>query len=281
MSNLRHQPEHVCEIRISPLAGVHAIRMSSARAFEKHWHDCFGVGLMDEGGQVSWSGRGRVEALAGQVITVNPGEVHDGVPLQQQKRRWRMVYASPTTLNELIGLNDGIALELIRPVVEDPVVVSALSKVFSLWSETAMVTERHLLEEQLAHAWGLLSMRHGNRMKKTEPNCALAVVRTCLLDQLGEPPTLADLAQEVGLSRFQLVRHFSREFGLPPYAWLRQHQLQYAKTLIARGLDLSAAAGQSGFSDQSHMTRAFARQLGYTPGAWQRAHKAASVGSFF
>ncbi|SQI36332.1 AraC-like ligand binding domain [Serratia plymuthica] len=49
-------------------------------SFGRHTHDQFGIGLMDRGAQKSLSGRGRVESSAGDIITVNPGEVHDGSP---------------------------------------------------------------------------------------------------------------------------------------------------------------------------------------------------------
>ena len=65
-------PIHTCTLHPGPVAGVHAVQMHSARAFGKHWHDSFGFGLMDQGGQVSASGRGQVLALAGQIITTNP-----------------------------------------------------------------------------------------------------------------------------------------------------------------------------------------------------------------
>ena len=44
-------PIHTCTLHPGPVAGVHAVQMHSARAFGKHWHDSFGFGLMDEGGQ--------------------------------------------------------------------------------------------------------------------------------------------------------------------------------------------------------------------------------------
>ena len=65
-------PIHTCTLHPGPVAGVHAVQMHSARAFGKHWHDSFGFGLMDEGGQVSASRRGQVLTLAGQIITTNP-----------------------------------------------------------------------------------------------------------------------------------------------------------------------------------------------------------------
>ncbi len=73
------------------LAGTVAIEATSARAFGRHSHDTYGFGVIDGGAQRSSSGRGPVEAGAGDVITVNPGEVHDGAPIGCGPRTWRML----------------------------------------------------------------------------------------------------------------------------------------------------------------------------------------------
>lgn len=52
----------------------------SNHIFPRHSHDQFGVGVIDFGAQHSWSGIGRVDASAGDIIMVNPGEMHDGEP---------------------------------------------------------------------------------------------------------------------------------------------------------------------------------------------------------
>src|SRR5437660_81246 len=43
------------------------------------------------------------------------------------------------------------------------------------------------------------------------------------------------------------------------------------RVLVRDGVTLAAAAAETGFADQSHLTRVFARQFGFTPGAWRRA----------
>lgn len=58
------------------MCGVDAVLADTAQVFGRHTHDQFGVGLIDRGAQKSASGRGMVEAGAGDIITVNPGEVH-------------------------------------------------------------------------------------------------------------------------------------------------------------------------------------------------------------
>lgn len=250
----------------SPVAGAYAVHMHSNRAFARHSHDCFGLGLMDVGGQVSASGRGQVESLPGNIITTNPGEVHDGLPLQRLARRWRMVYFSTQVMADAVGLE---AVELTRPVLDDAELRQALDALLRGWapsSEQAQGTE-----EVLTHTLGMLVQRYGNRLLPEVRPSSLLPVRECLLDQMDAPPSLATLAELAGLSRFQLVRQFAREFGLPPFAWLQQQRLHRAQALVVKGHSLTDVALASGFADQSHMTRAFQRFLGYTPGMWQLA----------
>jgi hypothetical protein len=78
----------------SALAGVQAVAAHSRHAFARHTHEQFGIGVMRLGAQVSHSGRGQVQAGPGHVITVNPGEVHDGAPIGGA-RAWQMLYLDP------------------------------------------------------------------------------------------------------------------------------------------------------------------------------------------
>lgn len=73
---------------------VHAVSADTSFKFGRHTHDQFGIGLIDRGAQVSMSERGMVEAKVGNVITVNPCEVHDGSPLGTESRSWRMLYSA-------------------------------------------------------------------------------------------------------------------------------------------------------------------------------------------
>ncbi len=76
----------------SALPGVEAMTLLADHAFPRHSHDGFGIGIITAGAQRSWSGIGPVESTAGDVITVNPGEMHDGTPISGA-REWRMLYA--------------------------------------------------------------------------------------------------------------------------------------------------------------------------------------------
>lgn len=102
--------------------GIEAVIASTRHRYPKHFHVQFGIGLMEHGAQKSLSGRGQVEAGPGDIITVNPSEVHDGRPIGEQPRSWRMLYlepaviaaASPVTLAELAQLCGMNRFQLLR-----------------------------------------------------------------------------------------------------------------------------------------------------------------------
>ncbi|MGL4281710.1 MAG: AraC family ligand binding domain-containing protein, partial [Albidovulum sp.] len=97
--------------------GILAVEARSARAFPRHSHDQFGIGLIHRGAQASASGRGEVESGPGAIITVNPGEVHDGRPIGGA-RVWSMLYLDPGVVAAARqGLDGPAGEEFTRPVI--------------------------------------------------------------------------------------------------------------------------------------------------------------------
>ena len=262
---------HRCDVMAAPWPGVHFTHIASARHFPRHWHDTYGVGLIDDGAHHSASGRGAVQAYAGDLISTNPGEVHDGRPHGAPARRWRMVYMDAAALQASTlapGDTASTALALTRPVFDDPRLRHALRRLFDL----AQDAEALALDEAWASVCGQLLARHaGLAASRAAASPALHQVRDQLADDLTHTPSLAELATLAGLSRFQVLRHFADAYGMPPHAWLRQQRVLRARALIASGVGLAEVATTCGFADQSHMTRSFVQQFGFTPGAWQHA----------
>lgn len=245
--------------------GFEAVIADSAHAFGRHMHEDFGIGLIERGAQKSASGRGTVEAFAGDLITVNPGEVHDGRPLDATGRRWRMLYIAPQAL--LAAARDvapGTPFEFTQPVVRDALLVTRFRALFDAvrGDDTGHQAEAALL----GLAAGLL--RPAAQRPGSTASTAVRAARERMHDDPAASLTLADLAADAGLSRFQFLRAFTRLTGLPPHAYLLQRRVHHARRLVRAGVPLAQAASASGFADQSHMTRCFARTLGLTPGAF-------------
>lgn len=267
-------PLHHARVIASPWEGVYCTHIDSARHFSKHWHTTHGVGVLEHGAQTSASGRGRVEAFAGDLITTNPGEVHDGQPYGGPSRRWRMVYFNAGVIAAEVG-QAGAEIELEHPVLRD----TRLERVFrrllnriEAWSAQPHNTAAQLAcEESLATACSLLLNQHSQAPAASSVDATLAQVHHRLADDPFNAPTLSALAAMAGLSKYQLLRRFAQAYGITPHAWLLQRRAEVARGFIQRGEGLAQAAASADFADQSHMTRIFARQFGFTPGAWQQA----------
>jgi len=264
------EPTHRVVPHRSTLSGVEALTLLTDRAFPRHSHDHLGIGVMARGSQRSWSGVGPVEARAGDVITVNPGEMHDGLPIRGQARLWRMIHLDPAFIADAI--RDALAgeAELARPAFADPVLATRFHHAFT--ELAAPVPDRMAIEENVLRCLVHAFRHHGARRPPPDGRSpAIALARQRLDDAPELPASLADLAALSGMSRFQLVRGFARETGATPHAYLIQRRVRLARRHLAAGLPLAEAALQAGFADQSHMTRAFVRQLGLTPGRYRAA----------
>mgnify|MGYP001080865632 CR=1 FL=1 len=215
-----------------------------------------------------------VEAAPGDIITVNPAEIHDGVPLAGKPRRWRMLYFDESVLREAASdlADDALAAyEFHAPVLRAPRAVPLFDNLFRICSDgrgdhaDAMLKEECLL--------GLLA-RLGRPLRRgREPGVAAGIVRAkAAIDASpAHAFTLAELAALGGVNPFQTIRMFARATGFTPHAYLMQRRVELARDLIRGGSGLADAAMAAGFSDQSHLTRAFAARFGYTPGVYASA----------
>ncbi|WP_028602184.1 AraC family transcriptional regulator [Ottowia thiooxydans] len=253
--------------------GIEAVEADTTRAFGRHTHEQFGVGLIERGAQRSSSGRGVVEACAGDIITVNPGEVHDGAPIGDGGRSWRMLYLDPSVVAELVtDITEGrgpSTIEFNHPTVRDSQIGTLFRALYlTLVSSDADQNELRADEKLLLLLGRLLQPKASER--RSVP-AGIASARALIDDDPAAVLTLTALASEAGLSRYQFLRGFTRATGLPPHAYLMQRRIHRARQLIARGVRLGDAAAESGFSDQSHMTRLFVRSFGTAPGAYAKA----------
>lgn len=242
----------------------------SNHCFPRHSHGQFGIGVIDSGAQRSWSGVGNVDASSGDVIMVNPGEMHDGAPLDGNARGWRMIYLDPTLVVSEVEEDIAGPIEIVRPVVRDPLLAAHFARLFACL--TASHSDRLATEENLLRSLICILRQHGmGRHSPSGPSPCIAKALRHLDSASQTSVSLAELAALSGVSRFQILRGFAREVGITPHAYLVQRRVRFARRFMADGQTPAQAAILAGFADQSHMTRAFVRQLGITPGRYRAA----------
>lgn len=104
---------------------------------------------------------------------------------------------------------------------------------------------------------------------KSEDCDRLYLAQTILGDRLNNPPSLKELAQEIGLNQCTLKRGFRQLFDTTVFGYLYQQRMEYARQLLQqRELNVSQVAKKVGYASQSRFATAFRKKFGVNPKAF-------------
>ncbi len=95
-----------------------------------------------------------------------------------------------------------------------------------------------------------------------------------LHSRVAYPWTIANLAEEVGISRSALVERFTRYLSEPPMTYLTRWRLQLAaRSLETTSRGVAEIAADVGYESEAAFNRAFKREFGQPPGRYRTARK--------
>ena len=241
--------------------------------YAPHTHDTYVVGTIVGGCEQFTIGGVLYRAKAGDLVFVNPGEVHDGEP-GSDHFAYRMTYPS-------VGLVKSLAVDLFyrnklqaphfrEPVVHDPDMAELFANAHKaleksgnkLEADTAFVTVLSMLLTRYSD-YGPARELNG---VETGP---IRRVKDYLDAYYAEDVELAELAEIAGLSRHYLIRAFRKATGMTPHAYLTDRRIDAARNMLRSGLSPADVALRCGFFDQSHLTKVFKARIGVTPGEFK------------
>lgn len=257
------------------VAGVDLMRARFVRhGFARHTHATFALGVVRDGVSDLWSGGVRHVIPAGGIVLLNPEEVHTGGPVDDVGWAYRVFYPSVDVVAAATGCRNPW---FTRAIVDDPAAAAVMGRAH-LAAESA---DRLASETLLTTALSLLWRGYGGGQRVVAPAGGareVARARDILHARMVDPPSLGELADLVGTSRFALLRAFRARYGLPPHAYLNQLRVRHARVLLDDGVPAAAVAVAVGFADQSHLSRHFRRLVGVSPGRYQRNNVQAGGG---
>ncbi len=266
--------ETVAWFRPESLPGVEALHADFERhAYRPHSHPTWTIAVMERGA-AQFTVDSRFErASSGECFVLEPEAVHTGLPAVAEGWAYKVLYLDPEIVSAWSEL-DAAAPRAARWVVfRDTRLREALGA-----AHRALAEEPGGLARDEAVLGAVDALRPHLRPAPAAPrgraeHAAVLRARRHLHDRWDQPVALAELARVAGLSRFELVRRFGAQVGLPPHAFQVNLRVARARRMLRAGEPPAAVAAACGFADQPHLTRTFRRAVGVTPGHYARASR--------
>lgn len=99
-----------------------------------------------------------------------------------------------------------------------------------------------------------------------------------LAQQLASPPSLVEIARQVGTHDKKLSAIFRQHLGMTVFAYLREERLRKSQELLAdSNMSIQGVADLVGFSSAANFTTAFRERTGVTPSAYRNQAQAGSA----
>lgn len=87
-----------------------------------------------------------------------------------------------------------------------------------------------------------------------------------MITRMAEPPTLAELSEEIGLSLKKLKEGFKQIYGDSVFSFLFDYKMDYARKMLETGqYNVNEVGLRVGYSTASHFISAFKKKYGTTP----------------
>jgi len=198
------------------------------------------------------------------------------------------VHIAPELCQSLIGTAGQIASELVHLFREPhqqyqyrhgkvtPVMRLALQQI--LHCPYQGITKQIYLESKVLELLALMVEQEIEFQRGETPTPLLNTddldrihqARKILMQRLANPPSLIDLARQVGLNDYALKRGFQQVFGKTVFGYLHDYRLEQAQQLLATSeMKVTEVADAIGFESRSYFASAFRKKFGMSPKAYQ------------
>lgn len=240
----------------------------SQQSFGRHAHERYALGAICAGVEKLYYRGASYLGTAGTLVTISPGEIHDGLPGSDDGWMYRMLYVDPQWLNRVVlqGRYGDDHLHLFQDAFSrDEVFAQAFARQHALieTADSALARDSLLL--------GLLAalfQRGGVCLERelAAERAAVRQVRGLLDEAFARNVALEELAALVGMDPLYMIRVFKKSVGVSPHSYQIQKRVAHVQQLLRQGMAIADASFCAGFFDQSHMARAFRKVVGVTPG---------------
>jgi AraC-like DNA-binding protein len=242
--------------------------------FEPHFHDHYVLLLVEKGVNLGQRCREKYEIPSGEMLLIQPGEMHTGSSFEGKMLRYLAFYPEQASVERWLE-----KLEFFPESISNFNLKYrnlALSRSFRRLFGAVSATVHEPLEIETAlldFFETLLICQSDLTRRQPEPvadSQKFKKAQAFIRDNFSESFSLDELASAAGASPFHLVRLFRKHSGLTPFDFLRSFRVEQAKALMRTCESLTEVAYRAGFYDQSHFVRSFKNHTGFLPSYFRK-----------
>ena len=239
--------------------------------FVSHFHKNYVIGVVEAGSRDFVCNGKKCVINAGDILLINPGQVHGCRQIGSENLHYFSfniaIDIMRKAMQEITGQN-------ILPHFTENVIKSELIKqnladlkqmILSDCNDFAKEELFLLIMEQLAGIYSDSDMGQEKMVGLSKINC---IVRY-LEENFYRSISLDELSLAGGISKYHLIRSFTKMKGISPHKYLETVRIEKSKQFLEQNFPLAQVALKAGFTDQSHFTNAFKSLIGLTPKIYQ------------
>ena len=235
--------------------------------FPNHFHDYYVIGFIESGERCLSCKNRKYTVEPGDLLLFNPRDNHTCEQIDGRTLDYRCINVPPETMSkaafEITGKD---YLPYFSPAV---IFHSELASLLRELHMIIMEEEKDFRKEEIF--FFLLEQlieefsEEGIEQSGPEENRETKIICNYLEKNYMKNITLDELSGLTGLSKYYLLRSFTKQKGISPYRYLETIRIDRAKKLLEQGVLPIEAALQTGFTDQSHFSNFFKKFIGLTP----------------
>lgn len=243
--------------------------------FISHFHKNYVIGVVEAGSRDFVCNGKSYVINAGDILLINPGQAHGCEQIGSENLHYFSFNISTEVMQKVMfELGGKYTLPHFRKsVVKSPQISSSLLDLKEIiiggCNDFAKEELFLLIMEQLAE------IDCAERIKRDRSRNEEKINKICtyLKRNFYRSITLDELSAVSSVSKYHLIRSFTKVKGISPHKYLETVRIEKSKQLLEWGCPLAQVALKVGFTDQSHFTNLFKSLIGVTPKVYQNIMK--------
>ena len=203
--------------------------------FPVHFHEFYVIGFMEGGKRHLWCRNQEYDTQRGDVILFNPRETHNCAPVAGEVLDYRAINVPVDVMDKAVKEITGkhIHLQFKDTLIPQAELALSIRELYDV-----IVSQSSLLVREEAFYF-LIEQLLEEHMVPVEASKELTETVKAMMEYLDthyeQSVSLETLSEISAMSRYQLLRLFTREVGVSPYRYLQSIRIAKAKRLLEQG----------------------------------------------